>query len=133
MVSSSFFAQVDQIQKYSKLNFNIDFYTDVLDLDFLVEQMADDPFTRKHKKLNSALTDLIQGYSLVNFVPLAINDKERMMNVKNHVDKANGFCFGSQVCVFTQDSILIKINSIVHKSCCFLLLILFRKNEICEL
>lgn len=59
--------------------------------------MAEDPFAKKYKKLNAALTDLIQGYSLVTFVPLAINDKERMMNVKNQVDKANGFCYGSQV------------------------------------
>lgn len=89
-------SKVDQIQKFGKLNYNIDFYTDVLDLGFLVEQMSEDPFTKKYKKLNSALTDLIQGYSLVTFVPLAIDDKERMMNVKNQVDKANGFCFGSQ-------------------------------------
>ena len=89
-------SKVDLVEKYGKLKFNIDFYTEVLDLEYLVEAMADDPFTKKYKKLNEALTDLVQNYSLVNFVPLNVESKERMLVVKNHVDKANGYCFGSE-------------------------------------
>lgn len=88
-------SKVDLIEKYGKLEFGIDFYTEVLDLDYLVERMPDDPFTAKHKKLTKAITDLVQGYGLVNFVPLSVESKELMLGVKNAVDKANGYCFGS--------------------------------------
>ena len=59
--------------------------------------MPDDPFfSSKFKKLNAAITDLVQNYSLVSFVPLSVDNKQRMMNVKNAVDKANGFTFGPE-------------------------------------
>ena len=37
---------------------------------------------------------LVEDYGLVNFVPLSVNSKEMMLNVKNNIDKANGYCFG---------------------------------------
>ncbi|TRY61776.1 hypothetical protein TCAL_08467 [Tigriopus californicus] len=89
-------SKVDLIEKYGRLQFNIDFYTDVLDLEFLLEAMSEDPFVKKYKKMNEALIDLVQNYSLVSFIPLHIDSADRMLTVKNHVDKANGYCFGSQ-------------------------------------
>lgn len=88
-------SKADLIEKYGKLDFGIDFYTEVLDLQYLIDQMPDDPFTKKHKKLTKAITDLVQDYGLVSFVPLSVDSKEMMLNVKNAVDKANGYCFGS--------------------------------------
>ena len=38
-------SKVDLIEKYGKLDFNIDYYTEVLDLDYLLERISDDPFT----------------------------------------------------------------------------------------
>ena len=54
------------IEKYGKLDFNIDFYTEVLDLSYLMEHIPDDPFAKKFKKLNEAITDVVQNYSLVS-------------------------------------------------------------------
>ena len=54
------------VEKYGKLQFNIDFYTEVLDLRYLTDAMADDPFMAKYKKLNEALTELVENYSLVS-------------------------------------------------------------------
>lgn len=88
-------SKVDLIEKYGKLEFGIDFYTEVLDLEYLTERMPDDPFTEKHKKLTEAITGLVQDYGLVNFIPLSVDSKEMMLGVKNAVDKANGYCFGS--------------------------------------
>ena len=51
-------SKVDLIEKYGKLDFGIDFYTEVLDLDYLVERMPDDPFTAKYKKLTKARTTI---------------------------------------------------------------------------
>jgi GTPase SAR1 family protein len=89
-------SKADLIEKYGKLDFGIDFYTEVLDLEYLIERLPDDPFTAKHKKLTKAITGLVQDYGLVNFVPLSVDSKEQMLNVKNSVDKANGYCFGTK-------------------------------------
>ena len=52
--------------------FNLDYYTEVLDLKYLLEHLSDDPFLKKYKKLNEALIGVIEDYSLVSFVPLNI-------------------------------------------------------------
>ena len=56
--------QVDLVEKYGKLQFNLDYYTDVLDLEYLVDTFPEDNFTKKYKLLNEALTGLISDYSL---------------------------------------------------------------------
>ena len=38
-------SKVDLIEKYGKLDFNIDYYTEVLDLEYLIDRISDDPFT----------------------------------------------------------------------------------------
>lgn len=55
--------------------FGLDFYTEVLDLGFLLEHLSDHPFFHKYKKLNEALVGLVQDYSLVSFLPLNIQVK----------------------------------------------------------
>ena len=90
-------SKVDLIEKYGKLDFGIDFYTEVLDLEYLIQTMPEDPFTAKHRKLTKAITGLVQDYGLVTFIPLNVDSKEMMLNVRNAIDKANGYCFGSTV------------------------------------
>nr|ACO11767.1 ATP-binding domain 1 family member B [Lepeophtheirus salmonis] len=89
-------SKVDLIEKCGKLRFNIDYYTEVLDLNYLINSIDNDPFYRKYKKMNKAITDLVDNYSLVNFIPLSVKCKEQMLVVRNAVDKANGYCFGSE-------------------------------------
>lgn len=80
--------QADLLKKNaSKLDFNIDFYTDVLDLDYLLELLDDGPFTKKYKKLNAAIVELIQDYSLVAFIPLNIQSDRSLLELKNAIDK----------------------------------------------
>ena len=50
----------------------MDFYTEVLDLQFILDQLQDDPVTKKFKKLNKALVSVIEDYSLVKFSPLNV-------------------------------------------------------------
>ena len=52
--------------------FNLDYFTEVLDLSYLLEHLPDSPFFRKYKKLNAALIGLVEDYSLVSFVPLSV-------------------------------------------------------------
>uniref|UniRef100_H9GNH8 GPN-loop GTPase 2 n=1 Tax=Anolis carolinensis TaxID=28377 RepID=H9GNH8_ANOCA len=74
--------------------FNLDYYTEVLDLSYLVDHLASDPFFKKYRRLNEKLVGVIEDYSLVSFVPLNVQDKESMRRVMQAVDKANGYSFG---------------------------------------
>ncbi|XP_073759222.1 GPN-loop GTPase 2 isoform X1 [Callorhinus ursinus] len=76
--------------------FNLDYYTEVLDLSYLLDHLASDPFFRHYRQLNEKLVQLIEDYSLVSFIPLNIQDKESIRRVLQAVDKANGYCFGVQ-------------------------------------
>jgi len=44
----------------------------VLDLNFLLDHIKDNPFTQKYKKLNEALVGLVEDYGLVSFKTLDI-------------------------------------------------------------
>lgn len=87
-------SKMDLIEQYGKLAFNLEFYTEVMDLNFLLDHLAADPFFKKFLRLNEKLAEVIQDYSLVSFVPLNVQDRESMTHVLRIVDKANGYCFG---------------------------------------
>ncbi|NWU51002.1 GPN2 GTPase, partial [Dromas ardeola] len=89
-------SKMDLIEQYGKLAFNLDYYTEVLDLSYLVDHLASDPFFRNYRRLNEKLVEVIEDYSLVSFVPLNVQDKESMRQVMQAVDKANGYSFGDQ-------------------------------------
>lgn len=87
-------SKVDLIDKQGKLTFNLDFYTEVLDLKYLLDHLSDDPFLKQFKKLNTCLVGLIEDYGLVAYIPLNIEDKENVNRVVKAVDKANGYVYG---------------------------------------
>ncbi|XP_029087108.1 GPN-loop GTPase 2 isoform X1 [Monodon monoceros] len=89
-------SKMDLIEHYGKLAFNLDYYTEVLDLSYLLDHLASDPFFHHYRQLNEKLVQLIEDYSLVSFIPLNIQDKESIQRVLQAVDKANGYCFGVQ-------------------------------------
>nr|XP_039249999.1 GPN-loop GTPase 2-like [Styela clava]XP_039250000.1 GPN-loop GTPase 2-like [Styela clava] len=88
-------SKMDVAEQYGKFAFHLDYYTEVLDLEKLLSVESDDPFWKKHKKLNEKLIGVVEDYSLVSFVPLNVQDKESMLNVIRQADKANGYCFGT--------------------------------------
>ena len=64
-------------------------------MEYLVNSFSKDNFTKKYKLFNEALTGLISDYSLVNFVPVTVKSKERLLAASQVIDKANGYVFGS--------------------------------------
>jgi GTPase SAR1 family protein len=144
-------SKIDLIERYGTLAFDIDYYTDVQDLSYLLDNLRnlqrnqrlvnynfyksvtdeveqelekeqkekrttsdtldeDEGYNEeeeedsssygyrmddKFAKLNEALIDVIQDFSLVSFVTLNIEDKESVHGVLKWVDKANGYVFGS--------------------------------------
>ncbi|CAG9785023.1 unnamed protein product [Diatraea saccharalis] len=86
--------KTDLLQKHmDKLHFGIDFYTQVLDLNYLLDCLDADVFMNKYKKLNSALVSIIEDYSLVTFQLVNVMQEQSLLNVKNLIDKANGYVF----------------------------------------
>lgn len=83
-------SKVDLAEKYGKLPFNLDYYTEVLDLEYLVDGLDADPLTAQYKSLNSAVASVIENYGLVSFLPLDVQNEKLLTKVAQAVDKCVG-------------------------------------------
>lgn len=72
---------------YSCTAFNLDFYTEVMDLTYLLDHLAADPFFKKFHRLNVKLAEVIQDYSLVSFVPLNVQVSLFLNHFLLHISK----------------------------------------------
>ncbi|KAM4699583.1 GPN-loop GTPase 2 [Discoglossus pictus] len=90
-------SKMDLIEQYGRLAFNMDYYTEVMDLSYLVDHLTADPFFRRHRRLHEKLAEVIEDYGLVSFTPLSVKDEQSMQRVLSTVDKATGFCFGQNI------------------------------------
>ena len=113
-------SKIDLINQYGAIPYNLDFFTDCQDLNRLVnyvdsgtdhfqesEQVyADDDeyqsartrtkssaFYKRHIRLHSQLCEVIEDFSLLNFLPLNISDAESVGRVVARIDKCNGYVF----------------------------------------
>ncbi|XP_008181382.1 GPN-loop GTPase 2 [Acyrthosiphon pisum] len=84
------------VKHKSKLLFNLDFYTDVLSLDQLLDALQNDPHTSRYHRLNKAIVSLIEGQNIVSFVPLNVKDKRTLELVRKNIDRANGYIFNPE-------------------------------------
>lgn len=113
-------SKIDLINQYGAIPYNLDFFTDCQDLNRLVsyvdggadhfqeseEVYADDDeyqsartrtkssaFYKRHIRLHSQLCEVIEDFSLLNFLPLNISDAESVGRVVARIDKCNGYVF----------------------------------------
>lgn len=108
--------KIDNLAKNSEpLPFNLDYYTEVQDLDYLLPHLeaeqnntsvqnledragnTDIPKLPESKftALNEALIQLIGDFGLVAFETLAVEDKVSMTNLLHAIDRASGYVFGT--------------------------------------
>ncbi|CAG8496697.1 6152_t:CDS:2 [Ambispora leptoticha] len=87
-------SKIDLMESYGKLAFNLEFYTEVQDLSYLLYHLDEDPFAKRYSDLNKALCGLIEDFGLVGFQTLCIQDKKSVLNLIQAIDKANGYVFG---------------------------------------
>lgn len=73
--------------------FNLDYYTEVQDLSYLVRTLEEVPRAKQFAKLNAAMVELIEEFSLVGFETLAVEDKASMMHLVRLIDKVTGYIF----------------------------------------
>jgi hypothetical protein len=52
--------------------FSLEYFTEVQDLSHLLASMGQGPFSARFRKLSQGLCEVVEGYGLVGFTPLAI-------------------------------------------------------------
>jgi GPN-loop GTPase len=113
--------KIDNLSNYPPLLFNLDFYTEVHDLQYLLPHLdaerdptaapppSDDtpsaphddasdtaePPPSKFAALNHAIVELVQDFGLVSFETLAVEDKASVTNLLRVIDRASGYAFGA--------------------------------------
>lgn len=90
--------KIDRLSTYVPLPFNLDFYTEVQDLSYLLPHLEEESSILRSPKfagLNQAIIELVEGFGLVAFEVLAVEDKKSMMHLLQVIDRAGGYAFGS--------------------------------------
>jgi hypothetical protein len=113
--------KIDNLRNYGNLPFNLDFYTEVQDLNYLLphlnreqtsgipgpapiptndpidvdgEGQDEDEQASRFSALNKAIVELVQDFALVGYETLAVEDKKSMMTLLRAIDRAGGYAFG---------------------------------------
>ncbi len=89
--------KIDKLAGYAPLPFNLDYYTEVQDLSYLLPHLAQENPVMQHPKfqgLNNAVIELVEDFGLVSFETLAVEDKKSMMTLLQAIDRAGGYAFG---------------------------------------
>jgi len=87
-------SKLDLLKSYGPLPFNLDFYTEVQDLSHLLPFLETEQGSPRFSKLNEAICDLVDGFGLVGFETLAVEDKASMTHLLQVIDRAGGYVFG---------------------------------------
>jgi ketosteroid isomerase-like protein len=89
--------KIDKLASYGPLPFNLEYYTEVHDLSYLLPHLESENPVMRHPKfegLNNAVVDLVEEFGLVGFETLAVEDKRSMMTLLQAIDRAGGYAFG---------------------------------------
>lgn len=80
----------------SGLTFNLDYYTEVQDLSYLVEHLNTSMGPRRAERfgeLNARICEMVEDFGLVSFETLAVEDKRSMVRLQRVLDKATGYIY----------------------------------------
>ena len=89
--------KIDKLSSYGPLPFDLEYYTEVQDLSYLLPHLKDESPMMRHPKfegLNNAVIELVEDFGLVGFETLAVEDKKSMMTLLQSIDRAGGYAFG---------------------------------------
>lgn len=91
-------SKIDLLSNYGGLPFNLQFYTEVQDLEYLrpyVEEESRSILSKKYARLTHLISEIVEDYNLVSFEVLSVDDKQSMINLVSVIDKSNGYMFGT--------------------------------------
>lgn len=89
--------KIDKLSSYDPLPFNLDFYTEVQDLSYLLPHLEAENSVMRNAKfegLNTAIVELVESFGLIGFETLAVENKKSMMHLLQVIDRAGGYAFG---------------------------------------
>ncbi|KAK4054156.1 hypothetical protein OIV83_001181 [Microbotryomycetes sp. JL201] len=84
-------SKIDLLSTAGELPFNLDFYTEVSDLEYLAPLLERDPRMKRFSALNKVICEIIQEFGLVSFETLCVEDKDSMLRLVRVVDQALGY------------------------------------------
>lgn len=84
-------SKVDLIEKMGKLDFDLSFYTEVSNLNYLADRLESNPFGQKLSKLSKAICEIVEDYSLVSFVPVSVKERETLYHLVKKIDRTIGY------------------------------------------
>ncbi|KAJ1735974.1 hypothetical protein LPJ72_001632 [Coemansia sp. Benny D160-2] len=88
-------SKIDLLAGLGQLDFNLEYYTSVMDLSYLLDCLNQREGSKRFGELNRVICELVEDFSMVGFSTLCINDKHSVANLLKEIDKANGFIFGA--------------------------------------
>ncbi|KAJ1957011.1 hypothetical protein GGI12_005149 [Dipsacomyces acuminosporus] len=88
-------SKVDLLGSFGELDFNLEYYTSVMDLSYLLFHLNERETSKRFGELNKAICELIEDFNLVGFNTLCIQDKKSVASLLKEIDKANGYIFGA--------------------------------------
>ncbi|KAJ1738495.1 hypothetical protein LPJ78_005432 [Coemansia sp. RSA 989] len=88
-------SKIDLLAQLGELDFNLEYYTAVMDLDYLLFHLNERESSARFGELNKVICELIEDFSLVGFSTLSVTDKHSMATLLKEIDKANGYIFGA--------------------------------------
>eukprot|EP01036_Dinobryon_divergens_P027988 gene27988-36860_t len=95
----SILSKIDLVNSYGPLPFNLDFFTEMMNLAPILRYLEGSIPTNDQEDdldhLTAALCEVVDDFGLVSFLPLNIQDKETMARVLMAIDDANGFSLAS--------------------------------------
>lgn len=72
------------------VDFALESFSNVSNLDQLLDSLNEGPFGTKFAALNAAICEVVQDYGLVGFHPLCIEDKSSVSVLAKEIDKVFG-------------------------------------------
>lgn len=84
-------SKIDLIESMGELDFNLDFYTEVNNLEDFHHLLRNQP--PRYKKFSNALVEVIRDFDMVTFATLNIMDKYSVYQLVRTVDQSNGYLY----------------------------------------
>lgn len=70
----------------------LEVYIDCIDIKQLIQSsIHNQSISNRYHKLTDAVCELVDDYSLVNYLPLDITNNKSIINIIKHIDKSNGY------------------------------------------
>ncbi|TIB37601.1 hypothetical protein E3P86_02135 [Wallemia ichthyophaga] len=97
-------SKIDTLPRFGDLPFNLDYYTQVHDLDYICDYLNTQRHTSRLEGLNRAICEMVEDFGLVSFETLAVEDKQSMTKLVRLTDRVCGYVFQGELS--EQDSAL---------------------------